>query len=755
MKTGSSARPLPDDAARIAALEDELDRVKRINVALMGRVERATDLQGNAFSLFESAITLENKVRARTLELERALSELAVSNAALAAAKETVDEAQRRLRDAIESINEGFAIFDGNDRLVLCNQTYLSLWPAIADRIRPGVSFDEIAEMIVDDRTTLGAMVAPDRWVSERLAQHAVAAGAHVHALSDGRWIQINELRTSEGGIVGVYTDITEAKAEDARQRAMELAEKATLLQATLDNIPQGVCVFDADRRLVAWNGPFTTLLKLPSNLRAVAADHDMLATIMGRTYPLIRSSGSFAWLDAGSPATVHEQPLRDGRTLEIRRSTMPGGGMVMSFADITEMLRNAQALRETADTLERRVEERTAEMAAVNVQLKQEVGERLAAEAAMRDAKTAAERANISKTRFLAAASHDLLQPLNAARLFVTALGDRRLALPTRALVRQTESALNSVEDLLEALLEISKLDAGAIQPEISDFRIDRVLQRLRTEFAPIARNRNLALRINESDAAVRSDPRLLRRILQNYISNALRYTQAGSVEVRCSRSGDRLLIETVDTGPGIQPNRHAEIFEEFRRLDETLRDSGLGLGLAIVQRASRMLHHEIGLSSVPGKGSTFSIAVPLAPAGAVDAESEAAIAPRTVLTTHRVMVIDNDPAILDGMASLLGGWGCGVTTAADAEAAARLARAAALPPDIILADYHLHHGETGDQAIHRVRSAVGRDIPALIITADRTDSVREAMQRAGFHILTKPVKPAQLRALLARVLA
>ena len=755
MKTSASGLPLSDDAARIAALEDELDRVKRINVALMGRVERATDLQGNAFSLFENAITLENKVRARTLELERALSELAVSNAALATAKETADEAQGRLRDAIESINEGFAIFDSNDRLVLCNQTYLSLWPAIADRIRPGISFDEIAEMIVGDSTTLGAMVAPDRWVSERLAQHAVAAGAHVHALSDGRWIQINELRTSEGGIVGVYTDITEAKAEEARERALELAQKAALLQATLDNIPQGVCVFDADRQLVAWNGPFTTLLKLPSNLRAVAADHDTLSTIMGRAYPLIRSSRNFAWLDAGSPPTVHEQPLRDDRTLEIRRSTMPGGGMVMSFADVTEILRNARALRETADTLERRVEERTAEMAAVNAQLKLEVGERLAAEAAMRDAKTAAERANVSKTQFLAAASHDLLQPLNAARLFVTALSDRRLALPTRALVRQTESALNSVEDLLEALLEISKLDAGAIQPDIADFRINRMLQRLKTEFTPVARSRNLALLIPESPVAVRSDPRLLRRILQNYISNALRYTQAGSVEVRCTATDSHLVIETIDTGPGIQPNRHAEIFEEFRRLDETLRDSGLGLGLAIVQRASRMLGHDIGLRSSPGKGSIFSITVPLAPAGAVSVDAETATAPRTAITMNRVMVIDNDPAILNGMTSLLNGWGCIVITAADAQTAASLTAAADAAPDIILADYHLHHGETGDQAIRRVREAAGRDIPALIITADRTDQIREAMLNAGFHILTKPVKPAQLRALLTRMLA
>jgi signal transduction histidine kinase len=599
-------RPLTD-AARIAALEAEIAKLRRINTVLMDRVERSTDLQGNAFSLFENAIALEGKVRQRTADLERTLGALAASNAALAATRDAADEAQRRLRDAIESINEGFAIFDAEDRLVLCNQTYLGLWPNIADRIAPGVTFDEITRMVVEDGSTLGARIAPDRWMSERLTQHKVAAGGHVHALADGRWIQINELRTSEGGIVGVYTDITETKTE-------------------------------------------------------------------------------------------------------------------------------------------------TADIAAINAKLQREIDERLAVEAALREAKTVAEQANISKTRFLAAASHDLLQPLNAARLFVAALGDRRLAPPTRALVRQTGAALDSVEDLLEALLEISKLDAGAVVPEISAFRLDSMLHSMKAEFAAVARERGLAFDVEECGLWVRSDQRLLRRILQNFISNALRYTSIGSVRVACRRDGDQLRIEVIDTGPGIAPEHHAEIFVEFRRLEGHARDRGMGLGLAIVQRASRMLGHDLHLESRTGAGSTFGIDVPITHAHAAE-DAATTSERRRGLSGRLVLVIDNEPSILAGMAAMLGGWGCRAIVATDeTEALARVADEEWLP-DMIVADYHLDGGALGDAAVTALRRDWGVKVPAVILTADRTPALRDQLLASGLSVLTKPVKPAQLRALLSRM--
>jgi len=738
------------DAERIAALEADIIKLKRINAALMDRVERSTDLQGNAFSLFETAISLEGKVRERTLDLEKALDALATSNAALATAKEAADDAQRRLRDAIESINEGFAIFDADDRLVLCNRTYLGLWPNIADRIVPGMGFDEIARMIGQDGTTLGALVAPDRWVSERVAQHRVAEGGHVHALADGRWIQINELRTSEGGIVGVYTDITQVKADDARERTLELAEKTAILQATLDNIRLGVCVYDADRRLIAWNGPLLATIGLPDDGMPLVTTHDGLVAACERINGPMQADRPLDWLPPGSADVVAQRRHADGRTVEVRRSSMSGGGMVMSFEDITERLRAAEVLREANESLERRVLQRTADIAAVNARLQREVAEREAAEAAMRSAKTAAEEANLSKTRFLAAASHDLLQPLNAARLFVAALGDRRLALPTRALVRQTGSALDSVEDLLEALLEISRLDAGSIVAEPVDLALDELLESMRAEFAPVARARGLSLRIEPSGHWVRSDSRLLRRMLQNLISNALRYTAEGGVDVTCVASGQDLTIQVADTGIGIAAIDHQRIFEEFQRVGETGRDRGIGLGLAIVQRASRMLDHRVSLDSAPGKGSRFGVTVPLATAR--DARPQPATPVRRgQLAGRRILVIDNDQSILDGMEAMLEGWGCEVRSATDAASA--MSALGRDRPDVIVADYHLDNGATGDAAIADARAHCGAEVPAVVITADRTPELREALSARGLHLLTKPVKPAQLRALLTRL--
>ncbi|WP_157218125.1 hybrid sensor histidine kinase/response regulator [Flavisphingomonas formosensis] len=739
-----SAQPAYDPAAaRIAELEAALAKAERINRVLMDRVERSTDLQGNAFSLFETAITLEGKIRDRTADLERALTELAASNAALAVAKEQADGAERRLRDAIDSINEGFAIFDADDRLVVYNATYLSLWPRIADRIRPGLTFAELARMISEADGSLGPRVAPDRWMSERLAQHGVAGGGHVHVLADGRWVQINELRTSEGGIVGVYTDITDVKAEDAQEMARQLAERGALLQATLDAMPQGVCVYDESRRLIAWNQPLARLLALPAEVDKAIGDHDGLLAHVGP-----ERAAAVGWASGdGVPET--RLPIAD-RLLEVRRAKLPGGGMVMSIADVTERLRAAEALRETAETLERRVAERTADIASVNLKLQREAAERLAAEQAMREAKTAAEEANLSKTRFLAAASHDLLQPLNAARLFVSAIADRRLAAPTRALVRQTGSALDSVEDLLEALLEISKLDAGAIVPQPTDFALSELLGSMKAEFAPMARERGLQLRIQTSPLWVRSDMRLTRRILQNLISNALRYTETGSVEVRCSRRGEQVKIEIADTGIGIAREHHAAIFEEFHRLEDGGRTRGMGLGLAIVQRAARMLDTRIKLRSAPGEGSTFSICLPATPPRDTVATLTGTPRRRSV-SEQSVLVIDNEASILEGMAAMLGGWGYRVAGARDgAEALAAIE--SGFVPDIVIADYHLDCGETGDDTVRLLRRRLGAAVPAIVITADRTPELRDRLATEKLDCLNKPVKPAQLRALLGR---
>jgi PAS domain-containing protein len=235
-------------------------------------------MSANAFSMFETAISLEAMVRERTSQLEDALGKLAKANSDSEAAHQSADAARLRLRDAIESINEGFVLFDADDRLVLFNEAYLGFWPELSPHMREGMEFSEIAQLAAKHERPLGAVVAPDRWVSERLAKHGVADGGHVQALSDGRWVQINELRTSEGGIVGIYTDITEVKAEDARARALELAERNLILQSTLDTLSEGVCMFDSTGRLSAWNGALGHLLGLGEDpARAVACHRDLL----------------------------------------------------------------------------------------------------------------------------------------------------------------------------------------------------------------------------------------------------------------------------------------------------------------------------------------------------------------------------------------------------------------------------------------------------------------------------------------------
>ncbi|QJE72203.1 PAS domain-containing protein [Aerophototrophica crusticola] len=877
-------QPETSEQARIQELERENFKLRRINKALMDRVERSMDFQGNAFSLFQTAIVLETKVRDRTQQLEETLRELEASNAELARAKETAETAQTRLKEAIESVNEGFALFDRNDRLVLCNKTYLGLWPAIADRIRPGISFTEIAALAAQQRSVISALVAPDRWVNERLAQHAEADGAHVHALSDGRWIQINERRTRDGGIVGIYTDITDVKEHDARERARELAEKSVLLQATLDNIPQGVCVYDKDLRLVAWNDSYVRLLDLPPDVVHDDATYgDFLrhnAGLGDRGFP----AEATAW-DPGDPHPLSfEQAWHNGLMLEVRRNPMPGGGFVTTYTDITERKRieqalrdgeqrirlitdampaliayvdagetyrfvnrrygdlfkrpreqiigttmrdllgpqayevrqphvravmagaetrfelewplpeggkrysqaayiphfapdgevvgffsliqdvterraAADALREANEGLERRVAERTAALTQVNRQLFQEIAERQQVEQALREAKTAAEQANLSKTKFLAAASHDLLQPLNAARLFVSALCDMDQEPASRVLVEKTDAALLSVEDLLEALLDISKLDAGVVQPQVDDFPLSALLTSMQQEYAPVASERGLKFSVVPSKAVVHSDIRLLRRILQNFVSNALRYTRRGRVLVGCRRVPEGLRIDVVDTGPGIPLDKQQEIFEEFRRLDTDRpagRDRGMGLGLAIVQRAGRMLNHPIGVTSVVGKGSVFSVTVPLGkrPSPPVSPRP-AATSVRSPLTGAKVLVIDNEHAILDGMGALLKGWGCQVEVASSGiEAMDALVRFQS-PPDVIIADYHLEDGALGVDEIATVRRACARPVPGLVITANRTAEVHEKVQEHGLPVLTKPVKPAQLRALMTQLLA
>lgn len=736
-----AARPDPagtaSDAEEIARLTEKVRRLEAINAALMDRVERASDLHAGAFSMFENAITLEAMVRDRTGELEAAMVKLASINAQIEAAHRDADAARARLRDAIESLSDGFALFDVEDRLVMCNHAFLAIWPEFREVVDRRPTFAELVDVLAGHGSTVGSLVAPERWKQERLARHR-DAGVHVQLLADGRWLQINELRTSEGGTVGIYTDITSVKAEDARQRARELAERNLALQSTLDTLSEGACLFGPNQQLQAWNDEFATMLRLNGDIAASIGTHAAFVAHCTGPCRLDRPQ-AVEWREGRGPR-ISTECMLGSRNFVIRSVTLATGGMAFAFDDVTDRIRFQQSMTEVAETLEKAVKQRTAELIEVNRQLA--------------EAKDEAERANLSKTRFLAAASHDLLQPLNAARLFVSALSEKRLADSTRGLVSQTSTALDSVEDLLESLFEISRLDAGAIQPEIRAIDLDRMLQALRIEFAPVARKRGLAFEVPETGLFVMSDVQMLRRVLQNLVSNAIRYTAAGRVAVAARRSGQQVTVAVSDTGPGIAAHEQALVFDEFRRLETTRKIPGHGLGLAIVRRSCLKLGHQVALQSAPGEGSTFAITLGAAEPAPLAASPPSASRARQAATTGTVLVIDNDETILSGMRALLENWGYAAVTAVHPDHPdVRAAAAGGLA--LLLADYHLEDGLTGDAVVATVRAMHGAELPAAIVTADRSEEVRARLGASGLPILAKPVKPAQLRALMRQIAA
>jgi signal transduction histidine kinase len=729
--------PQTADADELAHLRRRVLQLEKINTALMDRVERSTDMQGGAFSMFETAISLDAMVRDRTGALEVAMGRLNAANAELGAANADATAARVMLRDAIESLSDGFALFDGEDRMVLCNRAYLKIFPNFEDMDEDGApEFSELASRLAQTGATIGSRIAPERWLKDRVAQHRRAQGAHVQALADGRWIQINELRTSDGGTVGIYTDITTVKAEDARQRARELAERNLALQATLDTLSEGVCLFDAQRQLQAWNEGVLAVLALTNEDSPRIDTHEALSRWCVEQRGLDRPE-ALDWREGGG-ARVATHCEMEGRHFTVRSVPLKNGGMVFTFDDVTDHVQFERSLTETAETLERRVEERTAELVEVNRQLV--------------EAKNEAETANRSKTSFIAAASHDLLQPLNAARLFVSALDGHPMGERPRSLVHQASTALDSVEDLLEALFEISRLDAGAIQPELADLSLAAILSALRVEFGPLALAGGLQFSVSETPLWVRSDPRLLRRVLQNFVSNAIRYTEHGSVVVHVAQAGDEVVVTVRDTGPGIAEADREDIFEEFRRVGKTQKIPGKGLGLAIVRRVTAMLGHPIALETAPGQGAAFAIRLPMAAAVALDADVGPVASPSRSGAGGLVLVVDNDPGILAGMEALLENWGLDVVTAHDPSDAVALA-ALEQGPALLIVDYHLDDRLTGDRAVAMLREKAGRAIPAMVITADRGPETKAQLASLSLPLLNKPVKPAQLRALLRQM--
>jgi CheY-like chemotaxis protein len=318
--------------------------------------------------------------------------------------------------------------------------------------------------------------------------------------------------------------------------------------------------------------------------------------------------------------------------------------------------------------------------------------------------------------------------------------------------LIENVDASLDAVEEIFGALLDISRLDTGAMRAAPVNFRIDELLRQLEVEFAPLAREKGLELKFMPCSLAIRSDRRLLRRLLQNLVSNAIKYTPKGRVLVGCRRRGEKLRIDVFDTGLGIPASKKRVVFREFQRLDEGAKVArGLGLGLSIVERIAKVLDHKVDLRSTLRRGSRFSVEVPASSAALAQAPREAAPVDRGQLLGITVLCIDNEPKVLDGMETLLGGWGCQVLKAPDLATAIAVMSEARGAPQGLLVDYHLDRGN-GLDAITELRQRFGAELPAILITADRSPHVRDEAGARDVQVLSKPLKPAALRALMAQ---
>lgn len=518
-------------------------------------------------------------------------------------------------------------------------------------------------------------------------------------------------------------------------------------LRKALEHLPYGFAFFDSTMRLVMANATYRAGLALPLNLMAEGTPLDDILLFMARRgdlgpgTPEVQAAQRRRLITT-QPSTLTQRQSVLGSHLEIHTSLTHDNELVISFSDVTSRIKAEAALEQINHTLEERVNDRTRTLTLLNAELEK--------------ARAEADAANHEKTRFLAAASHDLLQPLNAARLYTSTLFERTRGTPTAELASSIDAALNAVEDIMSTLLDISRMDSGALKVTLTNFDILELLKKVEIEFQPMAAEKDVNLRIVGASFVVRSDRMLLGRVIQNLVSNAIKYTKPGGrVLVGCRKRGMNVRLDVIDTGIGIDSHQHQLIFTEFSRLEQGARIApGLGLGLSIVQRIVSALDHKMEIDSAVGHGSRFSLTMPRVNQ-TTETKANTPVAdkkPETQLSGLMVLCVDNERAILDAMAGLLTNWGCDVRTATSLKEISQLNILEGWVPDLVLMDYHLDQS-SGLDAIEWLKQIVGGHLPAILVTADRTNAVRNLAETRGTAVLNKPVKPAALRALLAHV--
>lgn len=588
-------------------------------------------------------------------------------------------------------------------------------------------AFDEIAaELGIQTRGT-----EPADW---RLVQRTERLLASALGASSARVVMSSAIAGADvalGDVLSILDQHTQAERFDRH-----------MLQSMLENIEQGISVVDHEQNQVAWNSAYVEMFAYPEHLVKLGEpiskliEHN-ISTGWIDGDPAHEADRRIAHIRAGRPH-AYERQNPDGRYLRIIGSPMPGGGYVTTFTDITEDKARERALIEANETLEQRVEDRTKDL--------QTMAEDLEA------ARAEAEGANASKTRFLAAASHDLLQPLNAARLFLGAVepGERH---DNQELLAKADRAVRSADELLKGLLDISRLDHSNVEPNPKTIPLGPLLEDLADEARPMAQAVGLDVRVAPTSLKVSADPDFLQSILRNFISNARRYSQKGGVLVGARRDGDgHVRVEVWDTGPGIPEDQQEKLFEEFERLTEqdNMGIRGAGLGLAVASRMAALMKTRIDVRSWVGRGTVFSVRVPRM-ASRVSFEPRAARAHASgadqSIAGLNVLCVDDESIILDGMRALLEHWGCRVHTAQTIEAAREVLAQHAI--QIVFADYQLKQDMTGLDLLQEIVAQIS-NVRVSLLTAEATPDLSNRAAESGIMVLRKPADPNEIRQFL-----
>ncbi|WP_417211197.1 hybrid sensor histidine kinase/response regulator [Antarctobacter sp.] len=718
------------------APEIQVERQSKIIAALVRRATRQNEVGTTAYSAFQSAIELQAQVAAKTRDLERAATELE-------SVRFERERTRRNLDEALSAMGDGLALFT-DKRLDICNDLFQHLLGDVSDRVRPGLGLTEYFDLLAQSELVLSL----DRKIQP--ADMTAPTLSVVIELTKDRWYRLNMERTSAGNRILLLTEITSIVRQNRVEKERLIDRQADYLQAVFENMTSGVCTFSPTGEVMMHNLQFRQLLGLPyTAVQKGMTLHRLLEFLTQRG---LIADASLALVDKWQARLLRSgrfrRRVRSGtdKVFDLQANMLPDGGFLVELKDVTLEAR-------ATEMLENRVQERTAELTRTNLRLTEQYEEKARVEEELRLAKERAEAAVSSKTRFLAAASHDLLQPINAAKLLIATLQQNTAGSPHAAQTERLKGAFTSIEQLLHALLDISRLDSNdpdAVTPSI--LNLGNILQGVFEDQSPLADQKGVRLEMVPCRCYVRSDPVYLLRSIQNLVVNAIQYTDpGGKVLFGCRRRGDKVELQVWDTGIGIDEEDKSRIFEEFARAGNVPVGSGVGLGLSIVERTCRHLGHRLWMSSELGVGSVFCVEMDLVGDHIDDVEPVEAVRHASDLPLdHIALVVENDADVLFATTQTLQGWGASVLPAASTEEALSFVRDMGIPPDIMLVDFQLDNGDTGLRAIEAIRGLTGTNVPAIMITADRRESLLRAGQQMDFTVMTKPVQLSRLRPLI-----